>query len=151
MRQLLITAFEDAVAQIKAEEVRMPLPRWNESVFRFMYSRAVATLEPDVTQLFECNRIDLVLHRGSERALVEFKFYTHSVACDAMTGSQVGMKGYPSPKNCREFKKCVETLRRRSAPPDVLKLVALFYADPVAATQKNMKYVMEMVPALKMN
>lgn len=68
---------------------------------------------------------------------MEFKFYTHSMACNAMTGSQVGMKGYPSSKNRAEFKKCVETLRRGAAPPEVLKLVALFYADPIAATQKT--------------
>jgi hypothetical protein len=67
MRKLLITAFEDAVAQIKADAM-MPLTRWNESVFRFFYSRAVATRAPDVTQFFECDRIDLVLHRKSERA-----------------------------------------------------------------------------------
>ena len=38
----------------------MPLTRWNESVFRFMYSRAVATRAPDIAQYFECDRIDLV-------------------------------------------------------------------------------------------
>ena len=37
MRQLLIKAFEEAVTQFKAEEVLMPLTRWNESVFRFFY------------------------------------------------------------------------------------------------------------------
>ena len=77
MRQLLITAFEDAVAQFRADEKLMPLARWNEFVFRFIYSRAIAKREPDVTQFVECSRIDLVLHRKSERAFVEFKFYTH--------------------------------------------------------------------------
>ena len=54
MRKLLITAFEDAVAQIKAEVALTPLVRWNESVFRFMYSRAVATREPNITQFTLC-------------------------------------------------------------------------------------------------
>jgi hypothetical protein len=102
-----------------------------------MYSRAVATREPDVTQFVECGRIDLVLHRGSERAQLEFKFYTHSVAYYALSGIQLRMKGFASLKNLQEFKKCVETIRRRPVPPEVLKLVALFYADPVVPTQKT--------------
>lgn len=137
MRKLLITAFEDAVAQIKAEVALMPLTRWNESVFRFMYSRAVATREPDVTQFVECSRIDLVLHRKSERAFVEFKFYTHSTAYDPLSGIKTRMKGFPSAKNRQEFERCVETLRGRSVAPEVLKLVALFYADPVSTTNKT--------------
>jgi hypothetical protein len=137
MRQLLIKAFEEAVGQFKAEEVLMPLARWNESVFRFFYCRAIAKLEPDVTQLVECSRIDLVLHRRSERAFVEFKFYTHSVAYNSITGKMGRTKGYPSLKNRREFENCVKALRQRPGPPEVLKLVALFYADPVAATQKT--------------
>jgi hypothetical protein len=137
MRQLLISAFEDAVAQIKAEVALMPLTRWNESVLRFMYSGAVARLGQDVTQFVECSKIDLVFHRKSERAFVEFKFYTHSTKYDALSGIETGMKGYPSSKNRREFQRCVETLRRR--PVDsykVLKLVALFYADPVNTNKK---------------
>jgi hypothetical protein len=137
MHQLLTAAFEEAVTQFKAEEVLMPLARWNESVFRFYYSRAIARLEPDVTQLFECSRIDLVLHRGTERAFVEFKFYTHSVGYDSITGMTGRMKGYPSLQNRREFENCVKTLRERPVPPEVLKLVALFYADPVASSQKT--------------
>ncbi len=137
MCKLLITAFEDAVAQIKAEVALTPLARWNESVFRFMYSRAVATREPNITQFVECSRIDLVLHRKSERAFVEFKFYTHSTAYHPLSGIKRGMKGYPSPANRQEFENCVETLRRRSVPPEVLKLVALFYADPVSTTEKT--------------
>ncbi len=137
MRHLLIKAFEGAVTQVRAEELQMPLPRWNESLFRFMYSRTVTRLEPEVSQFIECSRVDLVLHRGSERAFLEFKFYTHSVAYDALSGMKLGMKGYPSRKNCQEFKKCVDALRRRPVPPEVLKFVALFYADPVTPTRKT--------------
>jgi len=137
MHQLLTAAFQETVTQFKAEEVLMPLARWNESVFRFLYSRAIATLEPDVTQLVECSRIDLVLYRRSERAFVEFKFYIHSVAYDSVTGEKLGKKGYPSLKNRREFENCVKALRQRLVPPEVLKLVALFYADPVPGTRNT--------------
>lgn len=137
MRQLLITAFKDALDQIKAEVAFMPLTRLNESVFRFMYSRAVATRERDVTHFVECSKIDLVLHSKGKRAFVEFKFYTHSTAYDPLSGIKTRMKGFPSAKNRQEFERCVETLRGRSVPPEVLKLVALFYADPVSTTKKT--------------
>lgn len=137
MRELLITAFEDTVAQIKVDAAMMPLTRWSEAVFRFVYSRAIARRAPDVTQFFECDRIDLVLHRASERAFVEFKFYMYSTAYDPLSGIKNGMKGGPSPKNRREFEKSVEALRRRSVPPEVLKLVALFYCDPISTTGRT--------------
>lgn len=136
MRQLLITAFEDAVDQVKADMALMPLPRWHEFVFRFIYPRAVATREPHVKQFFECSEIDLVLHRKSEKAFVEFKFYTHRPQHDPSSGIKTGMKGGPSRKNRQEFEKCVENLRRRSVAPEVLKFVALLYADPVSTTKK---------------
>ena len=134
MRQLLIAAFEEAVTRFKADEALMPLARWNESVFRFLYSRVIAAKEPDVTQLVECNRIDLVLHRRTERA---FMFYTHSVGYNPTTGMMERMKGYPSPQNRREFENCVKVLRERTVSPEVLKLVVLFYADPVTATRNT--------------
>ena len=142
MRQLLIAAFEEAVTRFKAEEALMPLARWNESVFRFLYSRVIAAKEPDVTQLVECNRIDLMLHRRTERAFVEFKFYTHSVGYNPVTGMMERMKGYPSSQNRREFENCVKILRERTVSPEVLKLVVLFYADPVAATRNKNTYEM---------
>jgi hypothetical protein len=135
MRQLLITAFKDAVNQIEADGVLMPLARWNESIFRFIFSRAIANLEPDVRQFFECSKIDLVLHRKSERAFVEFKFYAHLTKHDEWSGKKTGKKGYASPKNIREFEASVAKLRVRSQSnleiPEPLKLLALFYADPV--------------------
>jgi hypothetical protein len=131
MRQLLIQAFKDAVDQIGTDMVRMPITRWNESVFRFIYSRAITKLQKDVKQFFECERIDLVLRHESEGAFVEFKFYIHSPKYDALYGNVCGRKGYPSDKNVSEFKKCVKELRKRDTPQNFLKLVALFYADPV--------------------
>jgi len=137
MRLLLIAAFEDAINQIRTEEAQTPLDRWNESVFRFLYCRAIAALEPDVRQLVESDRIDLVLHRGSERAFIEFKFYTHSIRYDPITGERTGMKGFPGLQNCLEFKESVKTLRQRPISPEGLKVVGLFFADPFAAAGKT--------------
>jgi len=137
MRQLLITALKDTVTQIRHDLRLMPLTRWNESVFRFTYCRAIARQEPDVKQFDECDRMDLVLHRNSERAYVEFKFYIRRAAHDPLSGVRTGMKGGPSRKNWQEFKKCVKTLRQRPAPSEVLKIVVLFYADSVSTGQKT--------------
>jgi hypothetical protein len=131
MRQLVTAAFEDAVEQFKADTPTMPLERWNESVFRFLCSRAITARAPEVKQFFECDRIDLVLHRSTERAFVEFKFYVHSISYDPLSGTKNGKKGGPSRQNYRELEKSVEILRRRSASPEVLKFLALFYADPI--------------------
>jgi len=138
MRELLITAFNDAVGDLKSDLGLMPLPRWHEFVFRFMYSRAVARRDRDVKHFFECSGIDLVLHRNeSEIAFVEFKFYAHRPRYHPLLAIPMKMKGGPSPQNRQEFQDCIETLRGRSAPPDVLKLVALFYADPANTTKKK--------------
>ncbi len=138
MRQLLVKAFKDAVDRIKEDLATMPLTRWNEFVFRFIYSRAVTTQEPDVTQFVEINRIDLVLHRKSERAFLEFKFYLHAPRYDPLSGDKIGWKGGPG-KAYREFENSVENLRGRPAPSEVLKLVALFYSDPVSTSGRKHK------------
>lgn len=137
MRDILKKAFEHSISETRRELTLMPLSRWNESVFRFGYSRAVAMLAPDVEQFFEADRIDLVLHWGAERAFMEFKFYIHRAAHNPLSAQTIGTKGGPSLQNCLEFEKSVKTLRDRSAPTDVLKLVALFYSDPASTTSKT--------------
>lgn len=141
MRQLVITAFKNTVAQILLDLAQMPTDRWNESVFRFMFSRAVTQAATergvDVHQFFECERVDIVLRKNGDRAFIEFKFYIHSPKYDVLSGANLGRKGYPSNKNVSEFTNCVQTLRALPVPPDVLKMVALFYADPVKATGRR--------------
>lgn len=132
MRGLLVKALKDTVAQIKKDTALMPLAHWNEAVFGFAYSRAVTKLARDVRQFCQCNRIDLVVHHKSERAFVEFKFYMRSPACDPLRGTKMGWKGGPGRKNFREFRESVGKLRRRSASRKVLKLVVLFYCDPIS-------------------
>ena len=117
----------------------MPLTRWNESVFRFMFSRAVTELDPTVEQFFECGRIDLVLRRPGGCAFVEFKFYIHSPRYDPATERTIGFKGGPSKKNRGEFEHSVELLRER-APYRSLKLVALFYSDPATGRKYDTYY-----------
>ncbi|MGA2983909.1 MAG: hypothetical protein ABSG32_08840 [Terriglobia bacterium] len=134
MRRLLISASKDAVDKIKRDKARLEC--WNESVFRLMYSQSVAKRDPNITHFCECSRIDLVLHRGSQRAFVEFKFYIHRIKYDPFSREKRGIKGGPGKKNFGEFKRCVQTLKRREAPGAV-KLVALFYSDPAGSTAKR--------------
>ncbi len=134
---MLISAFRDTVDDIRNDVARMPLTSWSESVFRFMYSQALARRDGTIKQFFECQKIDLVLHRKSERAFVEFKFYAHSTAYNALSGAKCGMKGGPSPKNYRGFSKSIEIIRRHSAPHKAPRLVALFYSDPANTTGRT--------------
>jgi len=147
MRELLITAFEDTVANFKAEAALMPLSRWSEAVFKFLYARAVAEREPDVSQFFECSdpsfrprdRIDLVLHRNNQRVLLEFKFYVHAKKYDPWSGEDIGWKGGPGTENRGEFVGAVRKLRERSVPSGLncSKVLALFYADPLATNRES--------------
>lgn len=137
MRRLLIKAFEDAVTQFKSDEARTPLGRWNESVFRFFYSKALTALDADIEQWFEVNRIDLVVRRKNELAFIEFKFYLHSARFYWLQGVPKGMKSYPSLKNLREFEESVDRLRRQPDSSAVPKFVALFYADPKDSPKKK--------------
>jgi len=142
VRQLLIAAFKDTVARIEADADRMRLADWNESVFRFMYSLAVARREQNIRQFSECGSIDLVLRHKNELGFVEFKFYVHRPKYDPFSGEKCqGMKSYPSRKNYREFEKSVGTIRGRlSANHDPLKFVALFYSDPDPMSDERKTY-----------
>jgi hypothetical protein len=145
MRKALIKVFEQTVERIKEDLPIVPLECWNESVLRFVYSRALNEGKYEVKQFPECSRIDLVLHRDDERAVVEFKFFVRAARYDPMDGTKTGWKGGPSPKNRLEFKGSVEKLRDFNPPKAshaaskrrVLKLVVLFYSDPVADARTN--------------
>jgi hypothetical protein len=142
MRHIVVEAWKDTVARIEADLREMPLSRWNESVLRFFYSRALTERAPDVRQEFECGRIDLVLCRNCRKrklVYVEFKFYVHARHDPLICGKE-NRKGGPGQGNFKEFEKAIETLRKRSVPPGVLKvlkIVALFYCDPASTASKT--------------
>ena len=113
----------------------MPLNRWNESVFRYFYCRCLAKSRPDVEQFVECDRIDLVLRQGLQRAFVEFKFYQRGVRFRSGDGKPCGFKGGPTIQNRNEFAECIDRLHSRGSKPGTTKFVALLYADPVTDTR----------------
>ncbi|MFF5179774.1 hypothetical protein ACFY2Q_17275 [Micromonospora sp. NPDC000316] len=140
MNDLVRATFLSTVASMRDEVQRMPLDRWNESVFRYSFCRHLSHASPDVRQFVECNRIDLVLHRGEEKAFVEFKFYLHQPRFNPYTGDRSGFKGGPSPQNLTEFRKCVDRLHDRQSTHGLSKYVVLVYADPVSAAGTGKAY-----------
>jgi hypothetical protein len=128
------------MAFVPTELVLMPLSRWNESVFRYFYCRALAEAHPEVKQLVECDRIDLVLHHGTEKAFVEFKFYLQPRRINPYTGGWSGFKGGPGTQNLNEFRQCITTLHARAFVPGLSKYIVLVYADPNEGTSPGRQY-----------
>ncbi len=130
MEGIVRDAFRTAFERVQTEVAVMPLNRWNESVFRYCFCRSVATAHPEVEQLVECDRIDLVLSRGNVRAFIEFKFYMRRQRFHPYDGRAPGFKGGPGRKNLSEFQACIDRLHQRAYAPSLSKYVVLVYADP---------------------
>jgi hypothetical protein len=134
------STFSSTLAFLPNELRRMPLSRWNESVFRYFFCRFLADAYPGMKQLVECGRIDLVLHRGEEKAFVEFKFYLRPRRYDPYTGELLGFKGGPGAQNLREFRQCVDDLNLRESVPGLSKYIVLVYADPANGSSPGNLY-----------
>ena len=129
MTDTVLAGFRGALHSLESELPSMPLSRWNESVFRYYFCRAVAAFDKMVKQFVECNRIDLVMVQGEQRAFVEFKFYGKPQRFDPYSGTTKGFKGGPGTKNLREFQECINQLAERDAVPGLSKYIVLVYAD----------------------
>lgn len=140
MNEVVLSALRETFDFVQSEAKLMPLGRWNESVFRYFFCRALAESHPDVAQLVECDRIDLVLRRGPESAFIEFKFYLHPQRFDPYEGSSLGFKGGPSPKNLREFQSCLDQLHARQSLDTLSKYVVLVYGDPCTEGSTAARY-----------
>lgn len=132
LRALVREAFQQTMEQLTVEVAVMPLERWNESVFRYAFCRSIASSRPDVDQLVECDRIDLVLRAAETAAFIEFKLYQRRRRVDAYTGAVSGSKGGPGQQNLREFQRCVDQLHARPSSTGLSKLIVLVYSDPPA-------------------
>jgi hypothetical protein len=133
-------AFDATLSRLEADTSLMPMNRWNESVFRYSFCHSIATAHPEVRQLLECDKIDLVLSNAAQRAFVEFKFYQRSPRFDPYSGSQRGYKGGPSAKNLAEFRDCIDCLCARSEVPELAKYVVLVYADPIDRANTHFRF-----------
>lgn len=140
MDEILGPAFRETVRFLPTELQLMPLARWNESVFRYVFCRCLAQVHPEVDQFVECSKIDLVLRSGREQAFVEFKFYLRPQRFDPYDGRMLGYKGGPSAKNLAEFQACVDYLHSRRSVEGLSKYVVLAYADPSDARRADHRY-----------
>lgn len=140
MRGEVVLGFRGALDTLKSELPVMPLSRWNESVLRYYFSRAVALAHPGVEQFVECDKIDLVLAGKGLRAFVEFKFYVNPRRFDPYGRPRSGFKGGPSLKNLAEFRSCVDQLAGRTTVPGLSKYVVLVYADGVGGRRAKHRY-----------
>lgn len=140
MNEIMRTAFASTLRFLPTETATMPLPRWNESAFRYFFCRHLSESHPDVDQFVESSRIDLVLRRGNESAFVEFKFYLHPQRFDPYSGASRGYKGGPGAKNLAEFQACIDQLHRRPSAEGLSKFVVLAYADPAGDTRLGLRY-----------
>lgn len=121
-------SFDAAVNELLDDVAVLPLESWNESAFRHIFCLALAHDQPEVEQHLESDRIDLVLHRGAARALIEFKFYVHRPRIDPYSGHRRGFKGGPGLKNLKEFTRCIDRLAALDDAPGLSRYVILVYA-----------------------
>ena len=112
-----------------AEVDIVPLTQWNESILRYYFCRLFANDDTQVKQFIECDRIDLVLSRGTSRALSSSSSTGVHVAFDPYSEQMLGFKGGPGRKNLSEFQSCIDKLHERPYVPGLSKYVTLLYAE----------------------
>ncbi|MFG1722171.1 hypothetical protein ACGFII_26460 [Micromonospora chalcea] len=134
------STFRHTIEFMPAELQRAPLASWNESVFRYFFCRHLPGVDEGVQPFVECDRIDLVLHGGDEKAFLEFKFYVHPRRYDPYTGDSSGFKGGPGLQNLHEFQRCVQQLHDRKSVPGLSKYIVLAYADPLSGSTPGKRY-----------
>ena len=130
MLELLKAALDDTLSEMEKDFSVAPIEAWNESVFRFIFCKNINKQNKEISQLIECNRIDLVLHKGGLSSFIEFKFYIHSSRFDPCTQNIMGRKSYPSDKNFSEFENSAKKLINQKETKSTSKFIILFYADP---------------------
>ncbi len=130
MFELLKVALDDTLDEMKRDFSVAPIEAWNESVFRFIFCKNINKQNKEISQLVECNRIDLVLHKPGFSSFIEFKFYIHSSRYEHCTKKIIGLKSYPSDRNFGEFKNSAKKLSNQKESESTSKFIILFYADP---------------------
>ena len=65
LADIILAGFRGAIGTMHSELPLMPLSRWDESVLRDYFWRAVAATSRETDKFAECSKIDLVLARLS--------------------------------------------------------------------------------------
>lgn len=142
----LTTALKETFEELQREIADMPLPLWNESVFRYFLARNIQKRHKDSMHIAcEWHGVDLAIASKGDVTAVEIKFW---MLGNLMNGSGTAhpltyrKAGGPGKKNKKEFDDVIKKLETIAQKPWGNKINAaylvLVYADPSAATAKAM-------------
>src|SRR5688572_28687951 len=105
-------AWDDLIRDLE----HVPLPLWNESVFRFLFIKSLLRVNPAIDCETEWQRHDLLVSLEDAAVLVEFKFFQNRLG--RSDGDKRRAKGGEGVQNFREFCEAAEKLAIRMAQPD---------------------------------
>jgi hypothetical protein len=94
---------------------QVPLPLWNESVFRFLFIRSLLKTNPVIDCETEWERHDLLILLDKAAVLVEFKFFQDRLG--RSINDKRRRKGGAGVQNFREFCEAAEKLAARMVLP----------------------------------
>lgn len=142
----LTNALKETFEELQREIVDMPLPLWNESVFRYFLARNIQKKHKDSMSIFcEWHGVDLAIASKGDVTAVEIKFWMLGNLIDesGMAHPLAYRKaGGPGKKNKKEFDdviKKLETIAQKTWGNKITAAyVVLVYADPIATTAKAM-------------
>jgi hypothetical protein len=129
-------ALNRAWTQFKNESAAIDVELFDESVFRFLFLRALKQIDNTVDCRTEWRgRVDLYVEHREQNAAVEFKFYVYRFHYDRK-GKPGHRKGGPGTKNAGEFKKCLKKLAKlKSSQSDEIDEIDKKYL--IAVYQKD--------------
>jgi hypothetical protein len=142
----LTNALKETFEELQSEIADMPLPLWNESVFRYFLARNIQKKHKDSMHIAcEWHGVDLAIAFEGVVTAVEIKFWTLGNLMDesGMAHPLAYRKaGGPGKKNKKEFDdviKKLETIAQKAWGNKInAAYLVLVYADPSAATAKAM-------------
>lgn len=109
------TVLDDTWIEFQKALKQVPFSLWNESTFRWFFSRSARKLFPKVKMHIEWKHFDLLATLGARNYLIEFKFFVPNrcVELDELRGqwTRGKWKGGPGSNNLKEFKHCVDRLK----------------------------------------
>ncbi len=132
MRDLLLEALSAAMIRLKADVDLVTVENVNEFTFRFLamveLARRGAKLQTEWNPRHSERpiRVDLLAQRGTDNAVIEFKFYVIRPRLD-LNGLQTGWKGGARSRNQGEFQTLVDRLRNFRHPDVNHRSIVLAY------------------------
>ena len=111
----IVSALQGAWKDLVRDLEHVPLPLWNESVFRFSFIRSLLQANPSIYCETEWEHHDLLISIDGMAVIVEFKFFQSRRGIVSPEGRRA--KGGAGVQNFREFCEAAEKLSLRVANP----------------------------------